>query len=130
MGVYGNQLLFFPEQFRMFDYFTMNPQTVASYTERENVRKIKGIFQYMKRGDLRREEETLADVNIPTLWTREKLDVVKGFIQKDDELYKIANPSDWSFEGDFNVYVLESFVGISDVQEPFEDVDLGQNDYD
>lgn len=130
MAIYGDMLAFFPEQFRKYDYFRMKPNTVASYTKREDVRKVNGVFQYMKKGELRREEDTLADVNIPTFWTREKLNVVEGFIQKDDELYKIVNPADWLFEGGFNCYVLESFVGNSDVQEPFEYVNIGQNSYD
>lgn len=128
--IYGDMLAFFPEQFRQFEYFTSRPNVVASYSKRNNVRKITGVFQYMKRGELRREEETLADVNIPTFWTREKLSVTEGFIKKDDELYKITNPADWLFEGGFNVYILETFVGNSDVQEPFDYVNLGQNNYD
>jgi hypothetical protein len=130
MAVYGDLLSFFPEQFRQFDYFLMKPNVVASYTKREDVRKVTGVFQYMKKGELKREEDTQSDVNIPTFWTREKLKVGEGFIQKDDELYRIVNPADWLFEGGFNCYVLESFVGNSDAQEPFEDVDLGQNSYD
>ena len=110
MSIYGDMLCFFPEQFRKFQYFLMRPNVVASYTKRE--------------------EDTLSDINIPTLWTREKLDVMYGFVQKDDELYRIVNPADWLFEGGFNVYILETFVGNSDVQTSFEDVDLGQNSYD
>lgn len=128
--IYGDMLCFFQEQFRQFDYFRMRPNTVASYSKREDERKVTGVFQYAKKGELKRENDTESDVNIPTFWTREKLDVGEGFIQKEDELYRIINPADWLFEGGFNVYVLESFVGNSDVQEPFEDVDIGQNSYD
>lgn len=130
MAVYGNQLMFFAEQFRMFDYFTMNPQVVAAYSKRENLGKVKGVFQYMKRGELLRENDTLADTNVPTLWTRQKLEVGNYFIQKGDEIYRIKNPSDWTFEGGFNAYVLETLVGNSDVQKPHEYVNLGQEDYE
>lgn len=124
--VYGDQLAFFTEQFRMYEYFTMTPRPVAGYTERQPLGKVKGVFQYMKRGELVREaDETLADTNVPTLWTRSKLKVGDYFIVKDEELYRIVNPSDWSFEGGFNVYVLESFVGDSDEQVPDEEVNLG-----
>ena len=51
-------------------------------------------------------------------------------MQKDDETYRIVNSSDWTFEGGFNVYVLESVIGSTDEQEAFEYVDLGQNSYD
>ena len=81
-AIYGDMLSFFPEQFRQFDYFLMDPNVCSSYTERREERKVKGIFQYMKKGELKREEDTLSDVNIPTFWTREKLSVGNGFIQK------------------------------------------------
>lgn len=128
--IYGDMLAFFPELFRRFDYFLMQPEPVSSYGKRTDERKITGVFQYAKKGELKREEETLADVNVPTLWTREKLTVTHGFIQKEDELYKIVNPADWLFEGGFNVYILETVIGDSDIQKPFEDVNIGQNSYD
>lgn len=130
MGVYGDSLAFFSEQFRYFDYFTMKPNTVASYSTREPLGKVRGVFQYMKRGELRREESTLADVNVPTFWTRQKLKVGDYFIQKEDEIYRIVNPADWLFEGGFCCYVLESVIGNTDEQQSFEYVDLGQNSYD
>ena len=130
MAIYGDLLSFFPEQFRMVSYFCMKPLNVASYTEREDLGKVRGVFQYMKKGELKRENDTLEDTNIPTFWTRQKLKVGNYFLQKDDELYRIVNPADWLFEGGFYCYVLETFVGNSDVQVNFEDVDLGQNSYD
>ena len=130
MAIYGDLLTFFPEQFRMVSYFCMKPLNVASYTEREDLGKVRGIFQYMKKGELKRENDTLEDTNIPTFWTRQKLKVGNYFLQKDDELYRIVNSADWLFEGGFHCYVLETFVGNSDVQVNFEDVDLGQNSYD
>ena len=45
MAIYGDLLSFFPEQFRMVSYFCMKPLSVASYTEREDLGKVRGIFQ-------------------------------------------------------------------------------------
>ena len=128
MGVYGDQLAFFAEQFRMFKYFSMNPLPVASYSQRVFLGNIKGVFQYVKKGDLIRENEVEADVNVPTIWTRTKLKV-GNFIEMDDELYSITSDYPWKFEGGFYCYSLETFVGNSDAQEPFENVNLGQDDY-
>jgi hypothetical protein len=128
MGVYGDQLAFFAEQFRMFKYFSMNPLPVASYSQRVFLGNIKGVFQYVKKGDLIRENDTEADVNVPTIWTRTKLKV-GNFIEMDDELYRITSDYPWKFEGGFYCYSLETFVGNSDAQETFEDVNLGQDDY-
>lgn len=128
-SVYGSQLAFFAEQFRMFDYFSMNPLPVASYSQREFLGRIKGVFQYVKKGDLIRENDTEADVNVPTIWTYTKLKV-GNFIEMDGELYRITSDYPWKFEGNFYCYSLESFVGNSDTQTPFTDVNLGQNNYD
>lgn len=128
MAIYGDQLAFFTEQFRMFDYFTMKPLPTGSYSPRESLGKIKGVFQYMKKGDLIRENETEAETDVPTIWTREKLKV-GNFIQKEDELYHITSDYTWKFEGNFYCYSLETFIGSSDKQIPFDYVDLGQNGY-
>ena len=128
MAVYGDQLAFFAEQFRMFDYYTMKPLPTSSYTQRESLGQVKGVFQYMKRGDLTRENEVEAEIDVPTIWTRQKLKV-GNFIQKEDELYRIVSDWTWKFEGNFYVYSLETFIGNSDKQVPFEHVNLGQNSY-
>lgn len=128
MAVYGDQLAFFAEQFRMFDYFSMKPLPTGSYTPREDLGKVKGVFQYMKKGDLVRENEVEAETDVPTFWTRQKL-VVGNFIQKEDELYRITSDYTWKFEGNFYCYSLETFVGSSDKQIPFDYVDIGQNSY-
>lgn len=126
--IYGDVLSFFAEQFRMFDYFSMKPLPTGSYSPRESLGKVKGVFQYMKKGDLIRENEVEAETDVPTFWTRTKLKV-GNFIQKEDELYRITSDYTWKFEGNFYCYSLETFIGSSDKQIPFEHVDLGQNDY-
>lgn len=128
MPVYGDQLAFFAEQFRMFDYFSMKPLPNGSYSTREPLGKVKGVFQFVKRGDLIRENDTEADTNVPTIWTRTKLKA-GNFIEMDDKLYRITSDYPWKFEGGFYCYSLETFVGNSDAQKPFEYVNIGQNDY-
>lgn len=129
MGVYGDVLSFFAEQFQMFDYFSMKPLPTGSYEARQSLGQVKGVFQYVKKGDLIRENDTEANVNVPTIWTRKKLEA-GNFIEKDGELYRITSDYPWKFEGGFYCYSLESFVGNSDEQTPFEDVNIGQNCYD
>ena len=128
MAVYGDQLAFFAEQFRMVDYFSMKPLPAGSYDKRKSLGRVKGVFQYMKKGDLIRENEVEAETDVPTFWTRTRL-IVGNFIQKEDELYRITSDYPWKFEGGFYCYSLETFVGNSDAQKPFEYVNIGQNDY-
>lgn len=128
-GIYGDVLSFFSEQFRRWEYFSMSPLPTGSYTKRELLGTISGVFQFVKKGDLTRENDTEADVNVPTIWTRTKLKV-GNFVQFKDELYRITSDYPWMFEGDFYCYSLETFIGSSDAQEEFEYVNIGQNDYD
>lgn len=128
-GIYGSQLAFFAEQFRMFEYFSMKPLPNASYSKRESLGKIKGVFQFVKRGDLLRENDTEADTNVPTIWTYTKLKV-GNFIQMEDELYRITSDYTWKFEGNFYCYSLETFVGNSDAQTPHPYVNIGQHSYE
>lgn len=128
--IYGDMLTFFQEIFRQFDYFYMTPHNVASYKERKNLGKIRGVLQYMSKGELKMENDTLEEVNVPTLWTRQKLNVGYYFVQIEDETFRIVKPADWLFEGGFCCYILETVVGNTDTQVPFEYVNLGQNSYD
>ena len=130
MAIYGDQLAFFAEQFRRFEYFSMKPLPGGSYTPRESLGTIKGVFQFVKKGDLLRENDTEANTNVPTIWTREKLKTGDYFIVMDDELYRITSDWSWKFEGGFNVYSLETFVGNSDAQTPHPYVNIGQNSYE
>lgn len=125
MAVYGSMLSFFPELMRNFEYFHMNPQPVASYSQRESLGTVRGVFQYVKKGELERENETEADLDIPTIWTKTKLKVGNYFIVADDVLFRITNNYPWMFEGGFYCYGLESFIGNSDVQTTDVDVNFG-----
>lgn len=127
--IYGDMLSYFPELFRKFDYYEMFPKVSASYTKREKAGTVKGVLQFMKRGELRRENDTLADTEIPTFWTRSTMKVGQ-FMDIEGEIYKITNKADWLFAGGFNCFVLELMIGNSDAQKPFEKVNIGQNDYD
>lgn len=128
--IYGDQLAFFSEQFRNFKCFEMTPNNTSSYSERMNIRTVRGVFQYAKRGELRVQNDTLNDIDVPTFWTRAKLNPIKDFIEFENSVFRITNPSSWVHEGGFFCYVLEELAGNTDTQEQFEHVNLGQDDYD
>ena len=128
MAVYGDMLAFFTEQFRSVSYFSMKQEVGAGYKDRTDLGKVRGVFQYMKKGDFARENEVLSDEQVPTFWTRKKLESGNFIEMKgDDCLYRITNNQPWKFEGNFYIYILESVTGNTDKQEPFteEEVDLG-----
>lgn len=127
-GVYGDQLVFFSEQFRTVSYFSMRTDSVAGFSDRKDLGKVRGVFQYMKMGDLDRENDTLSDISVPTFWTRRRLEAGNFIlISDDDDLFRIVREQSWRHEGNFIIYVLETVSGNTDEQTPHEDVDLGDN---
>lgn len=128
MAIYGDMLSFFPELFVSFDYYSLSTKVKSGYDNRQDLGKITGIFQYLKKGELKRENDTITSVEVPTIWTRDTL-VEGNFIVYRDINYRIVKNATWLFEGGFSCYILEEFVGNLDTQQPFEYVNLGQNSY-
>lgn len=130
MGIYGDQLAFFGEQFRKADYFSMPVLTDGGFGKRTSLGKVNGVLQYMKRGELYRENDALSDVSVPTFWTRRKLEVGNFLVVADDEdTYRIVNSQKWKHEGSFTIYILETVSGNDGTQEAHDDVHLGTGDY-
>lgn len=126
MSVYGPVLAFFPEQFRTVEYLELRPEVKAGYTPRTLLGTVRGVFQYLKAGQLVRENEVLSETERPVFWCKRKLDEGKFIRFVDtDALYRIKDHDDWSFEGGFVLHVLETVTGNTDEQEPFEHVDFG-----
>lgn len=127
-AIYGDMLSFFAEQNTYVSYFSMQTDTVAGYSNRKDLGKVKGVLQYMKKGDLMQENDTLSDVSVPTFWTRQKLEA-GNFIkfEEDYDIYRVTNKQPWKREGNFYIYILETVSGNTDEQKPHEDVDLGDN---
>ena len=128
MAVYGEMLSYFPELFQLVDYFSMNPQPVASYDERKDLGKVKGVFQFIRKGELARSGDTLSEKEVPTFWTTKKLEV-GNFITVDEIDYRIDSNDDWMFAGGYYCYGLETLIGNTDKQEEIPDVDLGIGSY-
>lgn len=129
MSVYGDMLAFFPELAQSFEYFEMPTQVAYGYGKRTILGTVRGIFQYMKKGELLRQNEVLDDVSIPTFWSRAKLKN-GNFITVEDVYYRITNPASWQHEGAFTIYTLETVTVNTDKQEPHDYVNLGQGSYD
>lgn len=128
-SIYGDMLIAFLEQFRTVSYFSMKQDVGAGFSERSEEVEVRGIFQYMKRGELARENDVLSDEQVPTFWTRKKLEAGNFIGLPDDEaVYRITSSQPWKFEGNFYIYILESVTGNTDREEPFteDEVDLSK----
>lgn len=129
MSVYGEMLAFFPELKRPIIFFTMKPGVLAGYENRAGQVIIDAIYMPMKAKDIGYEGDTLSEKIVQTVWTEVKLaaNVFARVHEKDYRVVNIGKP--FGYEGNFNVYVLENLVGITDKQVKNEAVDLGKSDY-
>ena len=85
-------------------------------------------MQYLKKGEYMRQNDTLADTSVPTVWTRTKLKS-GNLLVIDEEDFRITNGQPWKFQGDFYCYILETFVASKDTQKPMPNVNIGQNSF-
>ena len=129
IGVYGDMLAFFSELFEDFVTFTMQPKPVAGFNPRQNERTISGVFQFVKSGDIQFEAKTSVDVSYPTFWTYEKLEKDSYLLHPDGTMYRRVKPNDWTKQGSFYVYIMESVAGVDGRQSPNPVVDGGKSRY-
>ena len=109
MGVYGDMLLFWPEQLREMQYFNMLPKINSGFTVDSSSVKIWGVIQNAASA-IKESNGNLISSDHMNLWTETKL--TRGwFILFDSTTFRIVNGNDWPNEGGFYMYTIERVVG-------------------
>lgn len=127
-AVYGDMLSFFPDLMRRIFLYEKKPTIIAGHTDKANLRDSSGILQFCKAGDVIVNGNTLNDVDAPLLWTRSTIEM-QTYVEIDNVEYRRTKNNNFSRDGAFNVYVLETVVGNTDTQTPDATVDLGVSHY-
>jgi len=118
MGVHGNLLLAFAEQFRTVTYFNMEPGYGGGYGERRDVHKVRGIFQNIVGSVVEDANGNLIKTNRLEFWSREKLKPGLFIDVNDGGVYRIGEVNEWCFEGKFIVYGIKKLVGDDGAAQP------------
>jgi hypothetical protein len=112
MGVYGEMLDFFPEQFRSGTYFEQEPLINDGYTRGEippDETPITGVFQN-NTSDIFDGNGNLVKRKGLYLWIMTPL--VEGrFVRFQDVVYRIVVGNEWPSEGGFYEYQIKRLVG-------------------
>ena len=109
MGVYGEMMLFWPEQFREMQYFDMMPGINSGFAVDTPAVTIYGVIQNAA-STIKESNGNLISSDHMTLWTETKLERGK-FILFDSITFRIVNGNDWPTEGGFYMYTIERVVG-------------------
>lgn len=132
-GVYGDQLVFFPELLHKVAVFSMAAKVGAGYAPRKPYAEVRG---YVARNvpspqqvlnNLRTENQgarLFCKASIP------RGDLEQGlYLEDDEELFQIIADDVFAREGGFAAYKLQLVAGNTDEQDAHEFVNLGQDEF-
>ncbi len=110
-GIYGDNLLAWPEQQRAVTVFNMTAKINGGWeTVSGSEKTIIGIYQHTVEKQIKDGNGNLVKTGGLELWTSEQnLDGL--FIDQGGTIYRVKASNDWSFEGGFVKYSLEKVVG-------------------
>ena len=110
-GVYGDNLLAFPEQYRTLTIFKMDPAINGGWTVvAGSSRTVRGIYQNSRGHAIKDSNGNLAQTAGFEFWTSQK-DIGGDFTEIDGKVYRLNASNDWNHEGGFIRYSLEKLVG-------------------
>lgn len=111
MGIYGDMLLVFPEQFRTFTAYEMNALINGGFEKVEGSEKdVLGILQNTKGNAIAEQGGNLVSKSVFELWTSStNLDGL--FIDIDGKPFRLIDSNNWVLEGGFKRYTLEMVGG-------------------
>lgn len=110
-GIYGDMLIAFPEQLRMFTVFAMIPKINGGWEVVEKSKhSIKGVLQHTSGKALKESGGNLATSSVYELWTSAE-NILGLFTRIKSNIYRIKAVSEWSHEGGFFKYSLEKVIG-------------------
>ena len=126
-GIYGDMLLFFPEQRTAVSVYKMSPLMNGGWQKDEtSVKKISCIFQNTSGKQLKDSNGNLVKGNGFELWTETK-NLDGFFTQIENKIYRLKSSNSWNKEGGFIRYSLEKVVGNNGTESDNAAWNLGGN---
>lgn len=110
MGIYGNMLLAFPEQFRTIEVYEMEPKHNGGWTEPTGRRQVSGIYQNTTGDQIKDSNGNLARAAGLEFWTQDNT-LAGFFTQINSDVYRFVSNNNWETEGGFFRYSLQKVVG-------------------
>lgn len=128
-GVYGNQLLFFPEQRRSLTVYAMTPKINGGWDVVPNSSlTITGVYQNTTGDQTVEQNGNLVHKKGLELWT-ETAGLTDMFTTYEGDVYRLKSDNQWSAEGGFYRYSLEKVVGNNGTESDSATWNLGSNSF-
>lgn len=127
-GIYGDMLLYFPEQIESITAYKMTAIINAGYTVDEKSKiSVKGILHNTQGSRIKDSNGNLVTSIALELWTQEKLEGYYTTI--DDTVYHINASSNWMKQGGFYKYTLEKVIGNNGTQSEIDTWNTGADSF-
>lgn len=132
MSVYGDMLLFFPEQRRSLTVYDMTPKInggwdkVLDQSGQLITQEITGVFQNTTGDQTRDSNGNLVHTKGMELWT-EVGGLSDKFTDINGSVYRLTADNDWESEGGFFRYTLQKVVGNNGAESDNATWNLGGN---
>ena len=110
MGIYGNMLLAFPEQYTQITVYSQKPNYNGGWITGNDQRAVSGIIQNTSGNQIKDSNGNLARSGGMEFWTAEG-DLADLFTQINGDVYRLTSDNDWESEGGFFRYSLNKVVG-------------------
>lgn len=110
MGVYGDMLLAFPEQYTTITVYSQTPDYNGGWKPGNDQRTVVGIIQNTTGNRIKDSNGNLARSGGVEFWTTEG-NLAGLFSQIDGYVYRLVSDNKWKSEGGFFRYSLEKVVG-------------------
>lgn len=128
-GVYGDMLLFFPEQMRSLTVYEMTPKVNGGWTRLlGSDMTIIGIYQNGAGSRIKEGNGNLVKQDGLELWTATQ-NLAGKFTTYNGQVFRINNNPNWNFEGGFDKYTLEKVVGNDGTESDNASWNLGSNSF-
>jgi hypothetical protein len=111
MGIYGDMMMYFPEQFVSIEYFNMTPKHNAGYTiVDDTITTVRVIQHNVEPNQVEDANGNLVVTANFQIWTRTKL-TDGWFVRISDEIYRLKASNDWYYLGGFYKFNILKVVG-------------------
>lgn len=133
-GVYGDMLLAWPEQQRVFQVYEMTPKINGGWDivkdKSGNIiyTQIIGVLQNTRGGGLKESNGNLVSTEGRELWTQ-TAGLAGKFFEFENAVYRLSEVNNWSYEGGFYRYGVNKVVGNDATESDNAAWNLGTNSF-
>lgn len=127
-GIYGDMLLYFPEQRRSITVYSMTPKMNGGWDRIHDDAVVTGIWQHTRPKQIKDSNGNLVETSGLEFWS-ETGGLNGRFTDLDGAVFRLQSKQDWAHEGGFYRYSLDKVVGNNGTESVDTSWNTGSNNF-